>query len=67
MDGKPVDALTLAPGATRDMSLSFDLSPGMHLITLSSPQPPIPVANNGGHDNRVLSFGVRQLSVVPTG
>jgi hypothetical protein len=49
------------------MALNLDVSPGMHLITLSSPQPPIPVANNGGLDNRLLSFGVRQLSVAETG
>ena len=55
MDGKPLDALTLAPGATRDMALTLDLSPGMHLITLSSPQPPTPVANNGG---QTIAFSV---------
>jgi hypothetical protein len=67
MDGTPVDAATLAPGAAQAMALNLDVSPGMHLITLSSPQPPIPVANNGGLDNRLLSFGVRQLSVAETG
>jgi len=67
MDGTPVDALTLAPSAMRDMTLDLDVSPGMHLITLSSPQPPHPVANSGGHDNRLLSFGMRQVRVEDIG
>ncbi len=63
MDGNRVDGFTFAPNDTREVMLDLDLSPGMHLITLSSPQLPIPVANNGGHDNRLLSFGVLQVRV----
>jgi len=67
MDGKQVDAPTLAPDAMRDMTLDLDVSPGLHLITLSSPQPPLPVANSGGRDNRLLSFGMRQVRVEDIG
>ena len=67
VDGTAVDAVTLAPNASQEIALDLDLSPGMHLISLSTPQPPIPIPNNGGHDNRLLSFGVRQLSVAETG
>jgi hypothetical protein len=67
MDGKQADTFTLAPNAVRDVTLDLSVSPGMHLITLSSPAPPIPVANNGGLDNRLLSFGARQVRVQETG
>ena len=67
MDGKQVDTFTLAPIAERDVTLDLSVSPGMHLITLSSPQPPIPVANSGGRDNRLLSFGVRQVRMQEIG
>jgi hypothetical protein len=61
LDGNRVDEFALAPNGTRDVSFDLDVSPGMHLLTLSSTQPPIPIANNGGHDNRLLSFAVRQV------
>ncbi len=67
MDGRLVQQVALAPNAARDMALDLDLAPGMHLITLSSPQPPIPIPNNGGRDNRLLSFGLRQVSVQERG
>jgi hypothetical protein len=67
MDGATLQQFTLAPGAMRDVTLDLDVTPGMHLITLSSPQPPIPIQNNGGKDTRLLSFGVRQVRLDTTG
>jgi hypothetical protein len=63
MDGNRVRDVALAANAGQDVSLDLDVSPGMHLLTLSSPQPPIPIPNNGGKDNRLLSFGVRAIQV----
>ena len=67
MDGTQADTFTLAPNAVRDVTLDLSVAPGMHLITLASPLPPIPIANNGGKDNRLLSFGARQVRVQETG
>ena len=64
VDFDPGPGRTRAPRVTaRRVTLDLDLGPGMHLITLSSPQPPIPIPNNGGKDNRLLSFGVRGIRV----
>ncbi len=63
LDGDRVDGFTLAPNGTRDVTLDLDVPPGMHLLTLSSPQPPVPIADSGGRDNRLLSFAVRQVRV----
>jgi hypothetical protein len=60
------DQFSLAPDAKRDVSLHVTLPPGMSVLHLSSPQPPIAIGD-GEDDARLLSFGVRQVSVQEIG
>ena len=61
MDGSPLERFTLAPEGAHEVTLDLDLAPGMHRVALASPEPPVPVEGSGGRDNRLLSFGVRQV------
>lgn len=59
INGYALDHLTLASRAEHPVTVEFDLPPGMNRLTLSSPQPPVPVQEPGVRDNRLLSFSVR--------
>ncbi len=61
INGFTADQFTLAPNGAREVTLDLDVPPGINLLTLSSPQPPIPVPGARGVDDRLLSFGVRQV------
>lgn len=73
INGYAADHFTLAPSETKDVTLDLDIPPGMNSLTLSSPEPPIPVqidpkfGKDIGKDNRLLSFGVQQVRLVPIG
>jgi len=61
INGYTADQFTLAPNGAREVTLDLDVPPGMNLLTLSSPQPPIPIPGARGVDDRLLSFAVRQV------
>jgi hypothetical protein len=67
LNGAAVDHFTLAPEATKDETLDLAIPPGMSTLTLSSPEPPIPVQADPrfGKDNRLLSFEVQQVRLGP--
>ena len=67
INGYPATQFALAPDEFRDVTLDLDIPPGMSKLTLSSPEPPIPVVPDPrfGKDNRVLSFGVREVRLSP--
>lgn len=59
INGTATDHLALVPDESRNVTLDLTLPPGMSRLTLSSPEPPIPVQANPKKDNRLLSFGVQ--------
>lgn len=63
----PVTTFILAPDATQEVTLDLDIPPGMSMLTLSSPEPPLPVQSDStqSRDNRLLSFGLRQVQIAP--
>ncbi len=63
MNGDSADQFTLAPNESRDVTLDLTMQPGMNLLTLTSPQPPIPIATSNGRDDRLISFGLQQVRV----
>jgi len=65
-NGTHVEAFWLPDEGARAVSLPLDLSPGLNRLTITSPEPSIPVEGARGRDNRRLSFGVRDLSLAPT-
>ncbi len=69
INGSAADHFTLAPDATKDVTLDLDIPPGMSTLTLSSPEPPVPVQPDPkfGRDNRLLSFAVQQVRLAPIG
>lgn len=62
-----VDAFRLPSEGSRAVSLVLDLPPGLSRLTITSPEPPMPVEGAKGKDNRLLSFGVRDLLLSPGG
>ncbi len=67
IDGYPATRCSLAPSDTHDVTLELDMPPGLNVLTLTSPQPPIPVDARDGRDNRLLSFGVRRVRMEQIG
>ena len=69
INGSAADHFTLAPDERKDVTLDLDIPPGMSTLTLSSPEPPIPVQADPkfGRDNRLLSFAVQQVRLAPIG
>jgi len=67
MNGAQVDRFVLADSVTRDVTLDLDVLPGLNMLTLSSPEAPLPVQIDPkqGRDNRMLSFSVRQVRIAP--
>ena len=63
LDGYAVQDVDLQPGEAKDLTLEFDLPPGMHTLNLTSPQPPTGTGN--ASDKRFLSFGVRGVKLFP--
>jgi hypothetical protein len=67
INGYPTTHFSLAPDEFRDVTLDLDIPPGMSKLTFTSPEPPVPVVPDPrfGKDNRLLSFGVRQIRLSP--
>lgn len=67
INGYTADHLTLAPDENKDVTLDLDIPPGMNRLTLTSPEPPVPVQPDPrfGKDNRLLSFALRQVRLGP--
>jgi hypothetical protein len=64
LDGTLVSRLQLKPEeGEKSMSLDLSLSPGIHTISLSSPQPPLPTVNP--RDTRLLSFSMYNVKLKP--
>jgi hypothetical protein len=63
INGATLDHFTLASRADHPVAVQFDLPPGMSKLTLTSPEPPVPVQEPGARDNRLLSFSVRDASL----
>jgi hypothetical protein len=64
LDGARVSTLHLKPEeGEKPMSLDLSLSPGIHTISLSSPQPPLPTGNP--RDTRLLSFSMYDVRLKP--
>jgi len=69
INGYALDHFTLASRGEREVFLEIDVPPGMNRLTLASPEPPAPIQADvgGAKDNRLLSFGVRNVRLdVPT-
>ena len=56
LDGQTIGQKQLQPNETQSLDLPISLAPGMHQLTLESPQPSVPVGSPS--DSRSLSFGV---------
>jgi hypothetical protein len=67
INGYTADRFALAPDESRDVTLDLTIPPGMNKLTLISPEAPMPVVPDPrfGRDNRLLSFGVRQVTLTP--
>ena len=67
INGYTLDHFTLDARGDHPVAVEFDVPPGMNTLTLSSPQPPVPVQEAGARDNRLLSFSVRgvQIATLP--
>lgn len=63
INGNPLGAYPLAPRAERTVTLTIDVPPGINKLTLASPEPPVPVQEPGARDNRLLSFGARDVRI----
>jgi hypothetical protein len=64
LDGAAVSTLQLKPEeGEKPISLELNLSPGIHTISLSSPQPPISTGNS--RDPRLLSFSMYNVKLKP--
>lgn len=63
LDAALVQSLTLQPGETKELTLELDVPPGMHTLSLSSPENP--VSTGSKDDKRFLSFGVRAVNLKP--
>ena len=59
INGYALDRFTLANRETHPLSMEVEVPPGMSKLTLSSPEPPVPVQESGAKDNRLLSFSVQ--------
>jgi len=61
-----VNTYSLDANATREIVLDFDLLPGMNLVTLASPEPPVPAPAAPGvpKDDRLLGFSVRDIRLL---
>ena len=63
INGSPLDHFTLASRSDHPVAVEFDVPPGMNKLTLTSPEPPVPVQEPGARDNRLLSFSVRGVEM----
>lgn len=63
INGYTLDHFTLASRADHPIAVEFDVPPGMSKLTLTSPEPPVPVQEPGARDNRLLSFSVRAVQL----
>jgi hypothetical protein len=61
LDGATLQSLPLQPGETKALTLELDVPPGMHTLSLASPENP--VSTGSKDDKRFLSFGVRAVSL----
>jgi hypothetical protein len=59
LDGYAAQSLDLQSGDSKDLTLEFDMPPGMHTLTLTSPQPA--TSTGSKDDKRFLSFGVKDV------
>lgn len=65
INGYRLDQYMLASREERAVSLAIDVPPGVNKLTLASPEPPVPVQEAGARDNRLLSFGARNVRIAP--
>jgi hypothetical protein len=67
INGYTLDHFALDARGDHPVAVEFDVPPGMSTLTLSTPQPPVPVQEPGARDNRLLSFSVRgvQIATIP--
>jgi hypothetical protein len=63
INGYTLDHFALDARGDHPVAVEFDVPPGMNRLTLSSPQPPVPVEEPGARDNRLLSFSVRGVQI----
>ncbi len=63
INGDTLNRFTLASPGDHLISVEFDVPPGMSKLTLTSPEPPVPVQEADARDNRLLSFSVRNVQV----
>jgi hypothetical protein len=63
LDGVTFQSLPLQPGETKELTLELNVPPGMHSLSLASPENP--VSTGSKDDKRFLSFGVRAVSLTP--
>jgi hypothetical protein len=61
INGYTLSTFALANRETHALSLEIDVPPGMSKLTLSSPEPPVAVQEQGVKDNRLLSFSVQDV------
>ena len=61
INGDILDHFTIPSRGDHPVSVEFDVPPGMNKLTLTSPEPPVPVQEQGARDNRLLSFSVRDV------
>lgn len=64
LDGYEAQSQPLQPGETKDITLELDIPPGMHTLSLSSPEKPTTTGSKD--DKRFLSFGVRAVKLSPS-
>ncbi len=61
LNGYSLDHFSLASRGDHPVAVEFDVPPGMNKLTLTSPEPPVPVQEPGARDSRLLSFSVRNV------
>ena len=66
INGDTLDHFALASRGDHPVAVEFDVPPGMSKLTLTSPEPPVPVQEPGARDNRLLSFSVRDVHLADT-
>lgn len=63
INGNALDRFTLASRGDHPIAVEFDVPPGMSKLTLTSPEPPVPVQEPGTRDHRLLSFSVQGVRI----
>lgn len=62
-----VEQFRVPSEGTHAVTLELDLPPGMNRLTLTTPESPLPVEGARGRDNRLLTFGLRDVRIIPVG